>query len=218
MELHSKKWQTILINGAHELGIDISLQQTQQFVIYAQELVKWNKKINLTTITDPFEIAVKHFIDSIAPATRITKGASLVDIGSGGGFPGIPLKLVIPSLSVILIDASRKKVSFLKQIIRILKLKDIDAIHIRAEDISNDPAFVERFDIAVSRAFSRLDHFFDLSFPLIKSSGIMIAMKGKRAEDEAMAVTGTTDPILINYNLPFLKADRSLVILEMKMK
>ncbi len=214
MELHSKKWQTLLIDGAHELEIRINHQQAHQFVIYAQELVKWNKKINLTTITDPFEIAVKHFIDSIAPATKIKKGASLIDIGSGGGFPGIPLKLVMPSLSVILIDASRKKVSFLKQIIRILQLRDIDAIHIRAEDMADDPVFKKRFDIAVSRAFSRLDHFFDLSFPLIKPGGTMIAMKGKRVKQETRAFTGTTDPILINYNLPFLKAGRSMVILS----
>ena len=133
MQIGSKKWRDLLYEGAKQLDIQIDKRNIDKFATYALELLKWNQKTNLTAITDPVEVAVKHFLDSIVPVKIIPHQASLLDIGSGGGFPGIPLKISLPHLSVTLIDASRKKVSFLKHIIRILELGNIKALHIRSE-------------------------------------------------------------------------------------
>ena len=153
MQIGSKKWQNLIYEGAKNLDIQIDKRKIEKFAIHALELMKWNQKTNLTAITDPFEVAIKHFLDSIVPVKIIPSNASLLDIGSGGGFPGIPLKIILPSLSVTLIDASRKKVSFLKHIIRILELKNIDALHIRAEEFANEPGVAKKFDVIISRAF-----------------------------------------------------------------
>ena len=123
MEIGSEKWKNIIKDGAKTMEIHIDQEQVDQCALHAVELMKWNQKTNLTTITDPLEVAVKHFLDSMAPAPLISQSSKMLDIGSGGGFPGIPLKILIPSLSVTLIDASRKKVSFLSYLIRTLKLK-----------------------------------------------------------------------------------------------
>lgn len=212
MTFRTEQWQTLLSDGAAELGLTPSPQQIQQFASYAQELLLWNRKTNITAITDPVEIAVKHFLDSLAPALEINEPAALIDIGSGGGFPGIPLKIVLPSLSVTLIDASRKRVNFLKHIIRTLKLADTEAIHIRAEDMAKQPDYKNRFDIAVSRAFSSLDHFIELAFPLVKPGGTIIAMKARKAADEVAVFKSNPQPVLKTYHLPFLNDHRSMVI------
>jgi 16S rRNA (guanine527-N7)-methyltransferase len=131
MKIGSDEWSQVIVDGARAFGLDLDSRHTDRFAAHAAELLHWNKTINLTTITDPYEVAVKHFVDSLAPAELISPGANLLDIGSGGGFPGLPLKVVIPSLSITLVDASRKKVNFLKHVIRTLKLKGIEALHIR---------------------------------------------------------------------------------------
>ena len=120
MEIGSREWQRLVIDGARKLGIEIDESVVAAFSVHAFELVKWNRKINLTSITQPREIAIKHFVDSLVPAPFIPENARLLDIGSGGGFPGIPLKILKPSLSVLLIDGVRKKANFLKQLLRAL--------------------------------------------------------------------------------------------------
>ncbi|MFC1883090.1 16S rRNA (guanine(527)-N(7))-methyltransferase RsmG [Thermodesulfobacteriota bacterium] len=141
MKIGSSEWSKLIIDGARAFDLDLDRHHTDRFTAYAAELLRWNQTINLTTLTDPCEVAVKHFVDSLAPAKLVSPGATLLDIGSGGGFPGIPLKVVIPTLSITLIDASRKKVTFLKHVIRTLKLEGIEALHIRAQDLAGDPAF-----------------------------------------------------------------------------
>jgi len=228
MEFQSEKWKTFCEAAARGMGIKLAPQQTEQFAIHAKELMQWNMRINLTAITDPLEIAVKHFIDSIALTDEIPQNARLIDIGSGGGFPGVPLKIMLPSLNVALVDASRKKISFLKQIIRMLKLKDIDAFHARAQDLPRDPAFAQAFDVAVSRAFTSLDRFVGVAAPLVKPDGKILAMKGKKAKTEINALTshdcGTLPnakgrgseiyPELRCYTLPHVNAQRFIVILK----
>ena len=159
MQIGSKEWSDLIIEGAAAFDIDLNHRQTRQFATHAAELVRWNQKINITAITDPFEVAVKHVLDSLPAARFISGDAILLDIGSGGGFPGLPLKVLMPSLSVTLIDASRKKVSFLKHVIRTLKLDNIEALHIRAEDLANDPLYRNRFNVIISRAVSSLELF-----------------------------------------------------------
>lgn len=229
MQVGSKKWQNLIYEGAKNLDIEIDKRKTEKFAIHAIELMKWNQKTNLTAITDPFEIAVKHFLDSIVPVKIIPSNASLLDIGTGGGFPGIPLKIILPSLSVTMIDASRKKVSFLKHIIRTLGLKNIDALHIRAEEFANKPGVKKKFDVIISRALSSMTSFAMTALPFLNKEGAIIAMRGNVSCDDfqllrssvhkrqAIKLDGDTEAFEISvkrYSLPYLKSDRSMVTLK----
>ncbi len=229
MQIGSKKWQDLIYEGAKKLDVDIDKRKIDKFAIHALELMKWNQKTNLTAITDPFEVAVKHFLDSIVPVTIIPSDASLLDIGSGGGFPGIPLKISLPSLSVTLIDASRKKVSFLKHIIRILELKNIDALHVRAEDFANKPGVKKQYNVIISRALSSMTSFALTSLPFLKKEGVIIAMRGNVSDDDIRLLRSSINKrhaILMDddaeafeisvkrYSLPYLKSHRSMVSLR----
>jgi 16S rRNA (guanine527-N7)-methyltransferase len=215
MNIGSEQWKKLVEKGAGNLNIHIDRKITDQFSIHAAELVKWNQTINLTAITDPVEVAVKHFLDSIAPARVIPLCGRMLDIGSGGGFPGIPLKILIPSLSVTLIDASRKKVSFLKHIIRNIKLIEIDARQIRAEELAKEKPAKNCFDVIICRAFSRLDKIILKALPLLAKDGIIIAMKGKISESEIESAGKNNLSLAVEkYKLPFLELERTLVIIS----
>jgi len=231
MQIGSKEWSDMIVEGARALDIDLTSDHTRQFAVHAAELLRWNQKINITAITDPLEIAVKHFLDSLPAVRLLPPKATLLDIGSGGGFPGLPLKILSPSLSITLIDASRKKVSFLKHIIRTLKLENIEALHMRAEDLAADARYVNRFDVIISRAFSALEHFFKLALPLLAEVGVMIALKGDVVNDElndlqgrgfgdegdAETVRRQFSVTVERFHLPILNSKRSLIIIR-KMK
>ena len=215
MNIGEEKWKKLIEEGAGSLNIHIDRKITDQFSIHATELIKWNRKINLTTITDPVEVAVKHFLDSIISVRVMPEYGRLLDIGSGGGFPGIPIKIMIPSLSVTLIDASRKKVSFLKHVIRNVKLTNIDAHHVRAEDLVNKRTLENRFDIVVCRALSSLDKIVSQALPLLAKDGIIIAMKGKLTESELESAGKYNLSLTVKkYKLPFLELERTLVIIS----
>ncbi len=228
MRIGSEKWRNVIYDGAKDLDIQIGRENIDQFAPHALELMKWTTKTNLTSITDPLEIAVKHFLDSIAPVPVIPPDASLLDIGSGGGFPGIPLKILMPSLSVTLIDASRKKVSFLKHVIRMLDLDNIEACHVRAEGLSENNIFEKTYDVIISRALSSTVDFVQMSLPLLTKEGFIIVMKGKVSDREIKSVqsliktkSGAQENSISNFNLvlkkyrlPHLKSERSIVILK----
>ena len=230
IQIGSQKWQNLIYEGAKNLDIHIDKQKTEKFAIHAIELMKWNQKTNLTAIIDPLEIAVKHFLDSIVPVQIVPPNVSLLDIGSGGGFPGIPLKISLPSLSVTLIDASRKKVSFLKHIIRILELKNIDALHIRAEELAKKPGVEKKYDVIISRALSSMTTFALTALPFLKKEGVIITMSGNVSGDDiqllrssinkkhAILMDEDTEAFEISvkrYSLPYLKLDRSIVSLKL---
>ena len=219
MEIGSKEWQSFIIDGAAKLGVEVDAGITGQFAMHASELIKWNRKINLTAITRPQDLTVKHILDSIAPASFIPNNARMLDMGSGGGFPGIPLKILKPALNVMLIDGTRKKVNFLKHVLRTLKLDHIEALHLRAEDISADPAYANSFDVVISRALSSLKLFVQMALPLLAKPGIIIAMKGEVSPEELDAVNldGIEDCYHLEikpYKLPSIKATRSIVIIR----
>lgn len=219
MRIGSRQWQNLIIEGAQKLGINADESTAALFAVHALELVEWNRKINLTSITLPRDIAVKHFVDSLAPAQFISKNARLLDIGSGGGFPGIPLKILKPSLSVLLIDGVRKKANFLRHVLRTLKLESIKVLQVRAENLVEDPAFLNSFDVVISRALSSLDVFVDLSMPLLAAHGIMIAMKGEVNPSELEKLQSSAPPNryhieVKNYRLPSMDAPRSMVIIR----
>jgi 16S rRNA (guanine527-N7)-methyltransferase len=215
----SDKWKSIIKSGGKSFKLNFSDLQLDLFATHAAHLTMWNKTINLTSINDPDEIALKHIIDSIALATFINKKQiKVLDIGSGGGFPGFSLKIVNPELNIVMIDSVKKKVNFLKDLIRTTKMDNIDAIHTRAEELANQSLYAGSFDIVVSRAFASLEKFYTLAKPFLNKNGRILAMKGqipdgeiKQVEmlqsfsDSKMSIKSTS------YELPFKKIDRSII-------
>ncbi len=185
--------------------------------LHARELIAWNKKINLTAIKKPLEIAEKHFIDSIAGGSFMSDAKRLADLGAGGGFPSIPIKIMNPSLTVVMIDASRKKVNFLKHVIRTLNLKDIDALQSRVEDLHEHPDYKNKFDAVISRAFTELSGFAHLGLPFLNNQGVIYAMKGKNADQEiTLDVRENFDLLSHHYCLPFEKSERTMIRLSVR--
>ena len=228
MDIGSHDWSNFLIEHAKALKLDLDHAHHRLFSAHAIELVRWNQKINLTTITDPLKIATHHFLDSLVPARILPPEGLMLDIGSGGGFPGIPLKVLFPNLSVTLIDASRKKVNFLKHIIRTLKLDNIEAIHIRAEDLANHSSYINRFDVIISRALTSLHDFVRLALPLLSGRGVIIALKGEvdkaelnemrdnvlnKSNDASQAHRRFTIS-LEKYSLPLQNSKRSVITVK----
>ncbi len=226
----SDQWIEFIIQNAGTMGIAVHREMAEKLAAHAAELILWNKKVNLTAITDPMDIAVKHVLDSMAAVPLIPDDACVLDIGSGGGFPGIVLKVVKPGLSVVLVDASRKKVSFLQHVIRLLSLPQIEAIHTRAEDLKQSGDFTRKFDVVTCRAFSSLETFVSMSRPFVKDEGLVIAYKGKDAENEIQDVSFASEKIknenmekresftikVQSYLLPHPNIERCLIILRKK--
>lgn len=153
---------------------------------YRELLTEWNGKFNLTAITEEEEVEVKHFADSLSLLTvrEISEGAKMLDIGSGAGFPGIPVKIARPDWEITLLDSLNKRITFLNAVIEALKLSKISAIHGRAEELARKPEFRERFDIVTSRAVARLNILCEYSMPFVKPGGLFVAMKGSEAPEE----------------------------------
>lgn len=173
----------ILKSGITAFGLQLDPHQLDKLDLYAEELKKWNRKINLTAITSDNDIAIKHLVDSLALARFVKDRSTLLDIGSGGGFPCIPLKIALPGLKVTSIDTVEKKILFQRNAARLLQWADFKAVHGRAELL---PQLEEqRFDVVVSRAFSDLRTFVGMAGPMVKEDGTIIAMKGKDGNEEA---------------------------------
>ena len=210
----------IVAQGAQSLQMELSAQEINSFEIYAAELKKWNSKVNLTAITKDKEIAIKHFVDSITIAPYITAHDRLLDIGSGAGFPVIPLKIIRPETSMVSIDAVAKKINFQRHIIRILNLQNIEVIHSRIEDLNKTHR--NSFSVITSRAFTRLDRFIALSAPLLAEDGVMIAMKGDGADgeiiasDEIVQAAGFMVTAVHRYTLPQNMGERVLTFIKQR--
>lgn len=152
----------------------------EKFALYENMLLEWNQKFNLTAITEHGDIEVKHFYDSVTAQKFLSEGASVLDIGSGAGFPGIPLKIVRDDIKIRLIDSVNKKVVFMNEVIKALGLKNAEARHVRAEDMDKN----EKFDAVVTRAVAALSTICEYALPFLKKGGIMIAYKSEKAEEE----------------------------------
>src|SRR4030042_5836307 len=209
----------LLIEGAKVFGIHLDEKAVETFDLYLQELLKWNQKINLTAIRSEKGIVLKHFLDSLSLSPYIPKTCSLLDIGSGAGFPGIPLKIIQPTLEMTLMDSVRKKVDFQKHIIRTLGLKGIEAIHGRVQDKGILKSLEGRFDITLSRAFSDLRTLLILSFPFLKEGGTVIAMKSE-VDDKELKLLNNIErtpyqlPKTIPLILPFSSFKRAILLFE----
>ncbi|HBH87989.1 MAG TPA: 16S rRNA (guanine(527)-N(7))-methyltransferase RsmG [Syntrophaceae bacterium] len=200
----------MLVNGAFSLGITLSEKELASFATYQGELLHWNKKINLVSVKSDLDIPIKHFLDSLTlvPFIQDTRG-QVLDIGSGAGFPGIPLKIAIDALNISLLESSRKKASFLKHIIRSLHLTDITVIHNRAECLMEDETYRGSFAIIISRATLKLPQFFRMGAYFLAPKGILLAMKSKRVEEEF------TEAENISQNLGFQYVARHDITLPM---
>lgn len=200
------------------MGLHLSTGEIDSFVLYAAELKKWNNKVNLTAITKEKEVAVKHFVDSLALAPYITSSDRLLDIGSGAGLPIIPLKIIRPEIPMFSVDAVAKKIHFQRHIIRILNLRNIEAVHARVEDLHK--TYRHSFSIITSRAFTRLDRFVSLAAPLLSEGGMLIAMKGDQAEceiaasDELFEAGGFAVTSIHRYTLPHGMGERVLTFIK----
>ncbi|QWV97368.1 16S rRNA (guanine(527)-N(7))-methyltransferase RsmG [Geomonas nitrogeniifigens] len=217
MNQHAKD---LLKKGAVELGLELTPVQLNALDLFAEELKKWNRKINLTAINDDEGIAVKHLVDSLSLLKVVRGPGRLLDIGSGGGFPGIPVKLVHPDLEIVSVDAVVKKISFQKQAVRLLNLGGFDALHVRAETLAAQ--YAGYFDWVVSRAFSDIPSFVAMALPVLKDGGRIVAMKGKSAAEEVAAAEAELEKLGVrvesrhDFNLPCSGDARSLVVLAKK--
>lgn len=205
---------------AKKLHMNLSDEKCEMFIRYYNMLVEWNSKINLTAITDYKEVVIKHFIDSlsIVNIVDINGPNSLVDVGTGAGFPGIPLKIVFPSLEVVLVDSLDKRVKFLNHVIRELGLNNIKAIHARAEEFGHTK-YREKFDFCVTRAVSNLSVISEYCLPLVKIGGYFIPYKSREVkqeiEDYEIAIEelgGVIDDVSI-FELPDTDITRSLILI-----
>jgi len=215
-----------LIDGAQKLGIKLSDKQITQFKLYYQELVSWNKKFNLTTITDYQEVQIKHFLDSLTVISALTEeeltqpGFSIIDIGTGAGFPGIPLKVFLSQSRLVLLDSKAKKATFLQHVIEQLELDDVEVVVGRAEEIGHRPLFRENFTLVVSRAVASLPTLVELALPFCQMGGKFIAQKKGQIEQELVQAGKAIDVLGGELNqvkkveLEELSDERYLVIID----
>jgi len=216
----NKEALELLRSCATTFALELSAQELGLFDLFAEELKKWNRKINLTAIKDDREIVIKHFVDSLSLLGCLRKSGKLLDIGSGGGFPAIPLKIMLPELAVVSVDAVEKKILFQRHAARLLRLPNFTALHARVEDLAKNHA--EEFDTIVSRAFAELPLFITLALPLLKPTGQIIAMKGREGKDESLAAEknlaslGVKIVECIHLQLPSSGAERCLVVMAKK--
>ncbi len=222
----------LLFEGARRLGIELTAEQLAAFQTYYQELIAWNKKFNLTAITDYEEVQIWHFLDSLtcllaledkgrgAPLLPSFPSVSVIDVGTGAGFPGLPLKIVRPELRLTLLEARGKKVAFLEHLVRRLGLEDVKVVKGRAEKWGRDPAHRERYDLALARALAELPILVEYALPFCRLGGLLIAQKGAGLRTEVEAAGPALDILggalrrIIPVELPGLAQPRSLVVIE----
>lgn len=220
---HVKHFQAQL----HELGIEITDEQLKKFYLYYRELVKWNTVINLTAITELPDVLEKHFLDSLSivkviPKEKLNAGISLIDIGTGAGFPGIPLAIVFPKTKVVLMDSLNKRLNFLNRMIEELHLENARTVHARAEDLARQKNYREKFDVVCSRAVASLNVLSEYCIPFAGAGGEFVAYKSENADEEirkagrAVKVLGGEFRTAEKFLLPDTDYERVLICITKK--
>ena len=211
-----------LFNLAGKMGIELSDETLKGFSIYKSMIIDWNQKMNLTAITDPTDMDIKHFADSLSPIVTGKLGGrkKLIDIGTGAGFPGVPLKLWNNDLEVTLMDSLNKRITFLDEVIAALGLENIHAVHGRAEELALKPDYREKYDVCISRAVASLDVLSEYCIPFVKQGGYFIAMKGPSAGEEvrlaekAIEILGGKIEDIREVTLPDTELKHVLVLIK----
>ncbi len=184
MPLLSNHLEDRIIADSRQIGVFLDQKMVQEFLIYLKELKEWNQKINLTSLKTDEAIITTHFIDSLTLIPHLPSSASILDLGSGAGFPGIPLKIAVPAHNITLLEATRKKANFLRHIIRRLGLLSTTVLECRAEHFKSPDPSHPVFDSVIARALAPLQTLLQLGAPLVKRGGHLVAMKGEMIEEE----------------------------------
>lgn len=213
---------TDFIKKCEKIGISLSEKQISQFMTYYDLLIEWNSFMNLTAITEFDEVIDKHFIDSLAICEHVDfkNGDSLIDIGTGAGFPGIPLKIVFPELRITLLDSLNKRIKFLDTVIESLGLENVETIHGRAEDFAKQQSYREKYDFVISRAVANLATLSELCIPFAKEDKYFVSYKAEKCNEEleeakkAISILGGKVEKQIEYKLPDTDMNRNLLLIK----
>ncbi|MFQ5860524.1 MAG: 16S rRNA (guanine(527)-N(7))-methyltransferase RsmG [Dehalococcoidia bacterium] len=214
----------LLLKGSRELGLTLSPDQVAQFRRYQRELLEWNRRVRLTALVRDEDIQVKHFLDSltVAPALppEVRRGGWVMDVGSGGGFPGVPLKILYPAIHLTLLDATAKKTAFLEHLVSVLGLESVQVLTGRAEELAHQPGLREAFDVVLARALAPLRVLAEVTIPFCRPGGIVVAQKKSAVQREvakaskALGVLGARLRETVPVEVASLRDGRVLVLLE----
>lgn len=216
----------LLIDGCSLMGIEIDNKKVSQFQRYLSLLLEWNEKFNLTAITDPKEVIIQHFLDaiSILELDFMKDGLAILDMGTGAGFPGVPIKIMLPKTKLILVDSVNKKTVFLKELVKELNLDMVEIIHARAEDLGREPTRRETYDVVVSRAVAELKVLLEYCLPFVRVNGCFVSYKGPGATDEvdnskkAIKLLGGKEAVIEQVSVPYSDRTHMLVITKKVLK
>ena len=213
-------FKDIMNKNLKALEINLNEEQMQKFFKFMNFLIEKNKVMNLTSINDPEEIILKHFVDSLTISKHIKDNQKVIDVGTGAGFPGLPLKFKNDSLDMVLLDSLNKRINFLNEVIEDENLEKIEAVHQRAEDLGRDKDYREMFDCAVSRAVAPLNILVEYMLPFVKINGMCICMKGKLEDEElnngkkAIEILGGKISKIDCFNLPNTDNSRTIILIK----
>ncbi len=214
--------KALLKDCCEQMGVTLNETQLEQFMTYLSLLLEWNEKMNLTAITEKREVVLKHFADclSLMPALEWREGIKVIDVGTGAGFPGIPVKIACPDAEMTLLDSLQKRIGFLEEVVKQLGLKNVYCIHSRAEDGGQNPDHREQYDLCVSRAVANLVVLAEYCLPFVKVGGRLAALKGPDAEAELEQAKGALEKLggklveIRDVSIPYTDLSHKLVFIE----